>query len=117
MLGILTHSVVRGARAGVAVCFGLAAGCLVHVACATAGLSAIVPQFIDPARGDVGTQALVLGLVSIVSGTAVNLVTAVLGARARRLLLARERGFTRLQRLAGGALIAMGVRVAPDRAR
>ena len=78
---------------------------------------AILPQFIVPERGDVGAQALVLGLVSIASGTAVNLVTAALGARARAFLLARERWFRRLQQAAGGMLIVLGLRVALERAR
>lgn len=78
---------------------------------------AILPQFIAPERGDVGAQALLLGLVSIASGTAVNLVTAALGARARAFLLARERLFRRLQQAAGCMLIALGLRVALERAR
>jgi threonine/homoserine/homoserine lactone efflux protein len=78
---------------------------------------AILPQFIAPERGNVAAQALLLGLVSIASGTAVNLVTAALGAKARAFLLARERWFRRLQQAAGGMLIALGLRVALERAR
>jgi threonine/homoserine/homoserine lactone efflux protein len=77
---------------------------------------AILPQFIDPARGNPALQALVLGLVSIASGTAVNLVTAALGARARRFLLARQKLFQRAQQAAGGLLIGLGVRVAVQKA-
>jgi len=78
---------------------------------------AILPQFIVPANGSPGLQAFLLGLLSIASGTAVNLVTASLGARTRRFLLARERLFRRIQQVAGGLLIGLGLRVALDRAR
>ena len=78
---------------------------------------AILPQFIAPERGNVGVQALLLGLLSIASGTAVNLVTAALGAKARCFLSARERWFRRTQQAAGGMLIVLGVRVALERAR
>ncbi len=78
---------------------------------------AILPQFIDPARGHPGLQAAVLGLVSIASGTAVNLCTATLGGRARSWLLAHPRFFSRFQRVAGAALMGLGVKVALERAR
>jgi len=78
---------------------------------------AILPQFIDPARGHPGWQAGLLGLVSIVSGTAVNLCTAALGGRARQWLLAKPRVFQRLQQLAGAALVGLGIKVALERAR
>jgi threonine/homoserine/homoserine lactone efflux protein len=78
---------------------------------------AILPQFIDPARGHPGLQAAVLGLVSIASGTAVNLCTATLGGRARRWLLDHPRLFSRFQRMAGAALMGLGVKVALERAR
>lgn len=77
---------------------------------------AILPQFIEPANGRPALQALVLGLVSIASGTAVNLVTAALGARARRFLLARQKLFQRAQQAAGGLLIGLSVKVAVQKA-
>jgi len=78
---------------------------------------AILPQFIDPSLGHPGLQAAILGIVSIVSGTAVNLCTAALGGRARRWLVAKPRLFERFQQLAGGALVALGIKVAIERAR
>ena len=78
---------------------------------------AILPQFIDPARGHPGLQAVVLGLVSIASGTAVNLCTAALGGRARQWLLRRPRVFQRFQQAAGAALVGLGIKVALERAR
>lgn len=78
---------------------------------------AILPQFIDPALGHPGLQAAVLGLVSIASGTAVNLCTAALGGRARQWLLRKPRLFQRLQQCAGATLVGLGVKVALDRAK
>ncbi len=78
---------------------------------------AILPQFIDPSLGHPGRQAAILGLVSVASGTAVNLCTALLGGRARRWLLGHPRFFDRFQRVAGAALMALGVRVALERVR
>lgn len=78
---------------------------------------AVLPQFIDPAHGPAGLQAAVLGLVSIASGTAVNLCTAGLGGRARQWLLSRPRVFQRFQQAAGAALVGLGLKVALERAR
>ena len=76
---------------------------------------AVLPQFVQPRNGHPGLQALLLGLASIVSGTLVNLVTATLGARARHLLLSRERWFKRFQQASGAVLIGLAARVAVDR--
>lgn len=76
---------------------------------------AILPQFIQPGHGRPGLQALVLGLVSILSGTAVNLVTASLGAQAGRFLATREAWFRRFQQAAGVALMGLAARVAVER--
>ena len=181
---ILTNSVSRGSRAGAKVCAGIACAALVHVAAASAGITAflaavptaflvvkvvgavylvwlgwqmlskpaslrsqasccsrwaspfaqgalsnllnpkialfflaILPQFIDPSLGRPGLQAAILGIVSIVSGTAVNLCTAALGGRARQWFVAKPRFFLRFQQLAGGALVSLGIKVALERAR
>lgn len=78
---------------------------------------AILPQFIDPSLGRPGLQAATLGLVSIVSGTAVNLCTAALGAKAGRWLSSRPAVVARFQQAAGATLIALGLKVAVERAR
>jgi threonine/homoserine/homoserine lactone efflux protein len=78
---------------------------------------AILPQFIDASAGRPGLQAAILGLVSIASGTAVNLCTAALGGRARLWLQRQPRVFQRFQQLAGAALVGLGVKVALERAR
>jgi threonine/homoserine/homoserine lactone efflux protein len=66
-------------------------------------LLGILPQF----DGSPGVQALILGLFSIASGTAVNLLKTTVGARARDCLLARQmlcQGF----RQAFGAVLGRG---------
>ncbi|HSE11799.1 MAG TPA: LysE family translocator [Rudaea sp.] len=78
---------------------------------------AILPQFVHPENGNPGLQALVLGIVSVASGTAVNLVTAFLGGRARAFLLARQKLFHRFQQAAGVVLVGLGLRVVMERAR
>ncbi|CAG0967621.1 Homoserine/homoserine lactone efflux protein [Burkholderiales bacterium] len=78
---------------------------------------AILPQFIDPSLGNPGLQAAVLGVASIVSGTAVNLCTAALGGRARQWLAAKPAVFRRFQQVAGAALVGLGIKVALERAR
>jgi len=78
---------------------------------------AILPQFIDPSLGNPGLQAAVLGVVSIISGTTVNLCTAALGGRARQWLVAKPAHFRRFQQLAGAALVGLGIKVALERAR
>ena len=76
---------------------------------------AILPQFIQPGHGRSGLQALELGLVSIVSGSTVNLVTATLGARAGRFLASRRPWFARFQQAAGVLFIGLAARVAACR--
>lgn len=78
---------------------------------------AILPQFVDPSRGQPGLQVALLGMTSIVSGTAVNLCTAALGGRARQWLIRQPRAFQRLQQVAGAALMGLGVKVALEKIR
>lgn len=79
--------------------------------------AAILPQFIDPARGHVALQTAALAALWIASGTAMNLVTATAAAQLRHLLLARPRLFERMQQAAGAALLALAARIALDKAR
>jgi threonine/homoserine/homoserine lactone efflux protein len=72
---------------------------------------AFLPQFVDPARGPAGLQALGLGLAFNVSGTLVNALVAWLAGAARTLLDSRD---TRawFQRASGAILTALGLRLA-----
>lgn len=70
---------------------------------------AVVPQFVDPERGSVGVQVLVLGAVFIAVGLAVD-IAYVLGAGAlRSWLIVRPIVLRRQRQLAGGIYIALGI--------
>jgi threonine/homoserine/homoserine lactone efflux protein len=78
---------------------------------------ALLPQFIDPARGSVGAQSLVLGTIQIAVALTVNGLIVLSSASLSRLL--RERpAWLRVQRyLMGGVLAALAVRLLTDRVR
>ncbi|MCZ2407003.1 MAG: LysE family translocator [Burkholderiales bacterium] len=78
---------------------------------------AILPQFIDPSRGNAMMQAAFFGIFSVTSAAAINLCTATLGGKARQLVLNRPNIFCRFQQIAGIALIGLGLKVAVERAR
>ncbi|MDX6585386.1 MAG: hypothetical protein QOI10_4570 [Solirubrobacterales bacterium] len=78
---------------------------------------ALLPQFIDPARGPVGTQSLVLGAIQIAVALTVNGLI-VLTASTLSRFLGRRPTWLRIQRYAmGGVLAALAVRLLTDRAR
>jgi threonine/homoserine/homoserine lactone efflux protein len=79
---------------------------------------ALLPQFIDPARGSVGGQSLALGAIQITVALTVNGLIVLFAATLSR-LLGRRPGWLRAQRyLMGGVLTALAVRlVLTDRAR
>jgi threonine/homoserine/homoserine lactone efflux protein len=74
--------------------------------------AAFLPQFVDPARGALPAQFLMLGLLFNLSGTIVNLAYAAIASRFAT-WLRRHSGARRvLDRIAGGVFIALGVRLA-----
>jgi threonine/homoserine/homoserine lactone efflux protein len=78
---------------------------------------AFVPQFVDPGRGHVPLQFLLLGLTFCATGTAVNAGVG-LAAGAVRRLLAERRGWARgLDRATGALFVGLGVRLALVRDR
>ncbi|GAA2793165.1 LysE family translocator [Saccharopolyspora taberi] len=77
----------------------------------------LLPQFIEPALGDVAVQSLVLGATQIAVALTVNGLI-VLGAGALAALLARHPAWLRVQRyLMGTVLAGIAVHLAADRAR
>jgi threonine/homoserine/homoserine lactone efflux protein len=77
----------------------------------------LLPQFIDPARGHVATQSLVLGLTQIVIALTVNALI-VLTAGSLAAFFARRPVWLRVQRyLMGTVLAGLAVRIAADRSR
>lgn len=70
---------------------------------------AFLPQFVDPAAGPVWLQFLLLGLISVVLNTAVDVVVAMLSSRARSIAVGRPTLLRRLRTGAGGVIAALGV--------
>ncbi|MGK5521669.1 LysE family translocator [Micromonospora sp. URMC 107] len=77
----------------------------------------LLPQFIDPARGHVAGQSLLLGLTQIAVALTVNALI-VLSAGALAGFFARRPLWLRVQRLVMGTVLAgLAVRIAADRSR
>ncbi|MCX4472382.1 LysE family translocator [Micromonospora sp. NBC_01655] len=77
----------------------------------------LLPQFVDPARGHVAGQSLLLGGVQIVIALTVNALI-VLTAGSVASFLAGRPAWLRVQRyLMGTVLAALAVRIAADRSR
>jgi threonine/homoserine/homoserine lactone efflux protein len=73
---------------------------------------AFLPQFVDPARGRVALQVLVLGALLVLLGALSDGTYALLAARAGRWLRANP-GFARRRRaVAGGGYLALGTAAA-----
>jgi threonine/homoserine/homoserine lactone efflux protein len=72
---------------------------------------AILPQFIDPARGSTAAQSALLGVICVSSGTAVNLVTACTAARISVRLRASTRAQERFQQVSGTVLMVVALRL------
>jgi threonine/homoserine/homoserine lactone efflux protein len=66
---------------------------------------AFLPQFVDAGLGPVWLQFFTLGLISVTLNTAVDVVVAIVAARARSMALGRP-GLIRRLRIAAGAAIA-----------
>jgi threonine/homoserine/homoserine lactone efflux protein len=76
---------------------------------------AFLPQFIQPPRGSVALQIIVLGLIFDVGGTLVNLAVAQAGGRLGD-AIKRHSGLARLQKwFTGTVFIGLGMRVALKR--
>jgi threonine/homoserine/homoserine lactone efflux protein len=76
---------------------------------------AFLPQFIQPQRGSVALQIIVLGLIFDVGGTLVNLVVAQAGGRIGE-AIQRHSGLSRLQKwFTGTMFIGLGMKVALKR--
>lgn len=75
----------------------------------------LLPQFVDPARGDVGTQSLLLGATQIVIALSVNALI-VLTAGSVATFLGGRPTWMRVQRyLMGAVLGVLALRIATDR--
>lgn len=73
---------------------------------------AFVPQFIDPAKGNVAMQFAALGLVSVVLNTLADIAVAFAASRIRQGVAARSGLVRRLREGSGAAMVALGVGLA-----
>lgn len=73
---------------------------------------AFVPQFVDPARGNVALQFAVLGVVSVVLNTLADIVVAYAAAGLRAGASARPRLIRSVREISGGAMVALGLGLA-----
>jgi threonine/homoserine/homoserine lactone efflux protein len=74
----------------------------------------LLPQFIDPRRGHVGEQTIILGLVQIGIALAINGAIVLSAATVSRFLACRP-GWLRMQRYVMGTVLAgLAVRIATD---
>jgi threonine/homoserine/homoserine lactone efflux protein len=77
----------------------------------------LLSQFLDPSRGHLGLQSLILGLGQLTVGVAMNAVF-VITAGSVAVFLARRPTWMRIHRyLTGTALAVFAIRLATDRAR
>jgi threonine/homoserine/homoserine lactone efflux protein len=73
---------------------------------------AFVPQFVDPIAGGVAAQFVVLGTVSVVLNTLVDIAVAFAASGLREGAAARPTLIRRLREASGAAMIALGVGLA-----
>jgi threonine/homoserine/homoserine lactone efflux protein len=77
----------------------------------------LLPQFLDPSRGHLGLQSLILGLTQLTVGVVMNAVF-VITAGSVAVFLSRRPTWMRIHRyLTGTALAVFAIRLATDRAR
>lgn len=69
---------------------------------------AFIPQFVSPATGSVTMQFIVLGLVSVVLNTAVDIVVAFAAGRLRCGAAGHPARIRRIREVSGGAMLALG---------
>jgi threonine/homoserine/homoserine lactone efflux protein len=77
----------------------------------------LLPQFLDPSRGHLGLQSLILGFGQLTVGVVVNAIL-VVTAGSVAVFLSRRPTWMRIHRyLTGTALAVFAIRLATDRAR
>ena len=73
---------------------------------------AFVPQFVDPLKGSIALQFVVLGFVSVALNTLADIVVAFAASGIRGGAAARPALIRRLREASGGAMIALGLGLA-----
>ncbi|WP_374306900.1 LysE family translocator [Dongia sp.] len=73
---------------------------------------AFVTQFVDPARGNVALQFVILGAISVTLNTTPDIIIAFFAGTIRRRLLSRPQWMKRTQRGSGALLCGLGLALA-----
>jgi threonine/homoserine/homoserine lactone efflux protein len=73
---------------------------------------ALLPQFVDPARGSPAQQIILLGLIFNTTGTIVNALVAIGASRATTWIRSKPRSLALAQRATGAIFIGLGLRLA-----
>jgi threonine/homoserine/homoserine lactone efflux protein len=68
---------------------------------------AFIPQFVDP-TGNVATQFLILGAISVAINTATDVVVAYWAAKARAGLVKRPAAIAKMRKASGGVMLGLG---------
>lgn len=74
--------------------------------------AALLPQFVDPARGDVPLQVLIFGSVQISISLSINTVYVLIASRLSRFLHQRPKWMKLQRRITGGLLAGFALRIA-----
>lgn len=72
---------------------------------------ALLPQFVDPRRGPIAAQVVILGMLFNTTGTIVNCGVAVAASRIGNWTRTRATAAKRIQRLTGAIFIGLGLRL------
>ncbi len=76
---------------------------------------ALVPQFVDPARGSVLIQFLILGAILNLGGTVINAVIGVFAGEIGKFLRRNEKAASSLRYLTSLVFIGLAAKLAFDR--
>ena len=73
---------------------------------------AFIPQFVDPDRGHVAVQFMLLGFVSVALNTLADIAVAFAASRIREGAAARPMLVRRMREASGGLMVALGIGLA-----
>ena len=114
MIYLISRSITQGPAAGIVSLGGVALGFVFYMLCAAFGITALLPQFIDPVAGSVLAQSIALGAIQIAISVSVNAMIA-LAAGSIALFLASRPSWMLVQRwLMGTVLAGLAVRMAVE---
>ncbi len=115
MLYLVARALSQGRAAGFAALAGTVLGFLVYLAQAAVLHLSLLPQFIDPARGAVAAQSLILGMIQISVSVVVNAAIVLAAGALAEVVASRPRWAVVQRTVMGAALAAFGLKLLTDR--